>query len=202
MAEEPLATHSKRARRLGAHLVFIDESGLLLTPLVRRSLAPKGETPTLEHQGRHRDKVSLIAALTISPKGRHRGFYFSTLIKDHFESFATAWFVRELLKHLRGPVILVWDRGNNHRGPAIRELQANFPRLILEDLPPYAPDLNPVEQVWSFLKWDRLANFAPLNVNELELAAFEVLDEIRDHQDRLQSFWDGSDLPKPRALAG
>jgi transposase len=182
-------------------LVLIDESGLLLAPLVRRSLAPRGETPTLEHQGRHRDKVSLIAALTLSPKGRHLGLYFSTLIKDHFESIATAWFVRELLKHLRGPVIVVWDRGNNHRGPSIRELQADFPRLILEDLPPYAPDLNPVEQVWSFLKWNRLSNFAPHNVDELELAAFRELHAIRYDQNRLQSFWDGSELPKSRALA-
>jgi transposase len=174
---------------------------MLLTPLVRRTLAPKGETPTLEVQGRHRDKVSLIAALTISPKRRHLGFYFSTLIKDHFESVATAWFVRELLKHLPGHVIVVWDGGNNHEGPAIRELQSDFPRLILETLPPYAPQLNPVEQAWSFLKWNRLSNFAPRDVHELELAAYRELDAIRHDQERLKSFQNGSELPKSRAMA-
>ena len=196
-----MAAHSKRARRLGAHLVFIDESGLLLAPLVRRSLAPKGETPTLEHQGRHRDKVSWIAALTVSPQGRHLGLYFSTLLNGHFESFATAWFLRELLKHLRGPVIVVWDRGNNHRGPAIRQLLADFPRLTLEQLPPYAPQLNPVEQLWSWLKWNRLSNFAPRDTTHLEFTAFQELHEIRYDQHRLRSFWRGSELPRTRALA-
>ena len=182
-------------------MVFIDESGLLLTPLVRRTLAPKGQTPILQHQGRHHHKVSLIAALTLSPQARHLGLYFSTLIDDHFEKVAAAWFLRELLKHLRGPVIVVWDRGNNHRGPEIRQLEAEFPRLTLEPLPPYAPELNPVEQIWTWLKWSRLSNFAPRDTQELDEKAFAELNAIRHDQDRLLSFWRGSDLPQPRALA-
>lgn len=196
-----MAKHPKRARRLGAHIVFIDESGLLLSPLVRRSLAPKGETPVLEHQGRHRDKVSVIAALTVSPKRRRRALYFSTLIKDHFESEATAWFLRRLLRSLRGPVIVVWDRGGNHRGPAIRELLAKNPRLTLEELPTYAPELNPVEQVWNFLKWTELCNFAPNDVVHLEQTAFDKLKSIRYDKERIQTFWDCSELPKSRAMA-
>ena len=196
-----MAAHSKRARRLGAHLVFIDESGVLLAPLVRRTLAPKGQTPILKHRAKQRDKVSLIAALTLSPRNQHLGLYFSTLINDHFESTAVDWFVRELLKHLRGPVIVIWDRGNMHRGLAIRQLQADFPRLTLEFLPPYAPDLNPVEQVWTFLKWHRLSNFAPADTKELEQKAFDELFGVRKNQQRLRSFWEGSDLPWPRALA-
>lgn len=193
--------HSKRARRLGAHLVFIDESGALLCPLLRRTLAPKGETPILEHRAKHRDKVSLIGALTLSPQGRHLGFYFSTLLDDHFEATAVAWFVRQLLQHLRGPVIVVWDRGNMHKGPPLRELQADFPRLQFEFLPAYAPELNPVEQIWTYVKWNRLANFAPRDTTELERRVFEELDPCRADQDRLKSFWLASDLPLPHAMA-
>jgi transposase len=182
-------------------LVFIDESGVLLAPLVRRTLAPKGQTPILTHRAKQRDKVSLIAALTLSPRNQHLGLYFSTLINDHFESTAVDWFVRQLLKHLRGPVIVIWDRGNMHRGPAIHQLQEDFPRLTLEFLPPYAPDLNPVEQVWTFLKWHRLSNFAPADTRELEHKAFDELFGVRKNQNRLRSFWQGSDLPWPRALA-
>jgi transposase len=181
-------------------LVFIDESGALLCPLVRRTMAPKGETPVLNHRAKHRDKVSLIAALTISPQGRHLGFYFSTLPDDHFDSTAVAWFVRQLLQHLRGPVIVVWDRGSMHKGPAIRAVQADFPRLEIELLPAYAPELNPVEQIWTYAKWHKLSNFAPRDTAELEERLFEELDACRHDQNRLESFWRGSELPMPRVM--
>ena len=174
---------------------------MLLAPLVRRTLAPKGQTPILKHRAKHRDKVSLIAALTRSPRKHRLGLYFSTLINDHFEAVAVDWFLRQLLKHLRGPVIVVWDRGNMHRGPEIRQLQADFQRLELEFLPPYAPDLNPVEQVWTYLKWNRLSNFAPLDPKELEQRAFNELQSIRKKHSRLRSFWRGSKLPRTRAIA-
>lgn len=196
-----MAVHQKRARRLGAHLVFIDESGALLTPLVRRTLAPKGQTPILVHPARHRQKVSLIGALTLSPKAQRLGLYFSSLINDSYDSFTVAWFLRELLKHLRGPVIVVWDRGTVHKGPDIRQLLSDFPRLSLELLPPYAPELNPVEQMWGYVKWDRLSNYVPRDTKELEQRLFEEIHMCRHDQDRLRGFWRGSELPLPRALA-
>lgn len=185
-------------------MVFIDESGFLLAPLVRRTLAPQGQTPQLRHrvrhQGRGRDKASTIAALTLSPKNRRLGLYFSTLVNDYFDHVAVAWFVRELLKHLRGPVIVIWDGGPMHRGPDIRQLQQNYPRLILEALPPYAPELNPVECIWTQVKWGRLCNFIAPDSPTLEKYVFKELHNIRTNQERLRSFWRGSDLPPPRAL--
>ena len=73
-------------------------------------------------------------------------------------------FLRGLLRHLRGRVIVIWDGGSNHKGPAIREVLRTFPRLHLERLPGYAPDLNPVEMIWAYLKHGRLANFVPRHV--------------------------------------
>jgi hypothetical protein len=52
-------------------------------------------------------------------------------------------------------------RYTNHKGPLIRELLARYPRLQLEPMPAYAPQLNPVEFIWSYLKYGRLANFVP-----------------------------------------
>lgn len=72
-----------------------------------------------------------------------------------------AEFLRELLRHLRGKVIVIWDNGSMHKGEAIRGVLRDFPRLSLERLPPYAPDLNPVEWLWSYLKYGEMANFAP-----------------------------------------
>jgi transposase len=174
---------------------------MLLAPLVRRTLAPKGQTPVLLHKAKHREKVSFIAALTISPRSQRLGLYFSSLINSSFDSEAVAWFLGQLLRHLRGRVIVVWDRGPMHRGPAVRDLQGKYPRLQLEPLPPYAPDLNPVEQVWNYIKWSRLCNFAPQDSAELDRIAYAELDSVRFDQKRLRSFWAGSDLPQPRALA-
>lgn len=69
-----LAAGKRNATRLGAHLVFLDESGFLLTPSVRRTWAPRGHTPTLRHWQRH-DRVSVLSAVTLSPRRRHCGLY-------------------------------------------------------------------------------------------------------------------------------
>ena len=65
------------------------------------------------------------------------------------------------MKHLRGKVVVVWDGGPNHNGPAMREFLRKNRRLRLERLPAYSPHLNPVEAVWSWLKYGQLANFVP-----------------------------------------
>lgn len=75
MADPRLAAPSKRARRQRATIVFIDQSGFLLNPLVRRSLAPKGQTPILTVRGRHRQKVSVMAALSLSPRRGRFGLW-------------------------------------------------------------------------------------------------------------------------------
>lgn len=200
--EKRLAAHSKRARRQRAHLVFIDECGLMMLPLLRRTLAPRGKTPIFLSPAGHRHKVSMIAALCLSPRGRHLGLYFSSLIDGSYDGFTVAWFLRELLRHLRGRVIVVWDRGQMHRGPEIEQLLEKFPRLTLEQLPAYAPDLNPVEHLWNYLKWQQLPNFAPRDVQHLEQTAFERLHAIRYNNQKLLSFFDAADLPFPtRALA-
>lgn len=175
-----------------------------MSPLVRRTLALKGQTPELLHKIRHtsggRDKVSTIAALTLSPQTQRLGLYFSNLINDNFNHVAVAWFVRQLLKHLRGPVIIVWDRGPMHLGPDVRQLLHDYPRLQFELLPPYAPDLNPVECVWSYLKWGRLSNYAPPDTETLQDNIFTELYDLRTNQEKLRGFWQGSELPMPRAL--
>ena len=141
--------------------MLIDESSLFLNPLVRSTWAPKGQTPVLPSWGGHRDKVSVIAALSVAPTLRRLGLYWLADPKHYVTAETVGKFLRELLKHLRGWVIVVWDGGSNHKGPLIRAFCACHPRLHLERLPAYAPDLNPVEQVWSHLKYGRLPNFVP-----------------------------------------
>jgi hypothetical protein len=150
------------------------------------------------HRGRHRQKVSLIAALTLSPRRRRLGLYFRSLPDQYFNQHAVADFVRHLLRHLRGPVILVWDRWSGHRGVAIRALQAAHPRLELQSLPAYAPVLNPVEHLWSHLKWGELCNFAPQDVADLNATVLPLLRRASHDRHRLRTFWKGAALHLPR----
>jgi putative transposase len=147
VAQGGLAPAQKNARRQKAHLVLIDESGLLLDSLVRRSWALKGQTPVIGGDGGHRKKVSVIGAVSVSPAAHRLGLYFATLPDGYFTAGEVVKFLRDLLQHLRGKVIVVWDRGPNHKGPVVREFLRRNRRLRLELLPAYAPELNPVEQV-------------------------------------------------------
>ena len=178
--------------------MLIDESGFLLNPVVRRTWARRGHTPVLPSWGRHRDKVSVIAALSVAPARRHLGLCFHTDAKHYLDAPAVAGFLRVLLERLRGEVIVIWDGGTNHKGPHIRAVCERFPRLHLEALPAYAPHLNPVEFVWSHLKYGRMANFIPRHVQHLDQVVRSHLLAVGRSSVLLRQLWQGSQLPFPQ----
>jgi putative transposase len=190
-----VAADKKSARRRRAHLVLIDESGVLMSPLVRRTLAPRGKTPILKTRAAHREKVSVTAALTISPRRDRLGLYWQTYPRSFVNAERAADFLRALMRRLQGAVIVVWDGGPMHKGEPIRKLLADFPRLSLERLPPYAPELNPIEYLWSHLKYGRLANFAPDDVFQLDGVLKQHLHQTAQSADLLRSFVEASGLP-------
>jgi len=200
MADPRLASPQKRAKRQRATIVFIDECGVMLGPLVRRTLAPKGRTPKLLVRGRRRQKVSVIAALTLSPIRRRLGLYFRTIVNGSFKGATVAEFLRHLLRHIRGRIILIWDRWSGHRGPDVRAVLADHPRLQIEPLPTYAPQLNPVEHLWSHLKWSQLCNFGPDTAEELNDAIGPALRLTAKQRSILLGCWRGARLPLPRCL--
>jgi putative transposase len=189
-----VAAHQKKSRDLHAALGFTDESGFLLAPLTRRSLARIGQTPLLLHRARHRDKVSAAAALLLSPHTGHIRLFYQTFPNTYVDSELYSFFLHQLLRTTRGQVVLLHDRGNMHRGQPIRELRQQFDRLHLHDLPTYAPEYNPVEYVWNWCKDKRLCNFAPHDVPELEAAACGCLEDARNDQHRLRSFFESTPL--------
>ena len=95
----------------------------------------------------------------------------------------------------------MWDDGSNHRGPLVRAFLRRNKRLTLVRLPAYAPQLNPVEAVWSWQKWGRLANYVPDNPTDRDEWAVESLVERRCDQALLRAVWGRSDLPFPAARA-
>lgn len=187
-----MAPHKKKAAGLGAHLVFADESGFLLIPPLRKTWAPRGRTPTVRHHQRH-ERLSAISGVSVSPKGKRLGLY----IQIHAGSIRqeeACLFLRHLLKHLRGHVVVLWDNLRVHGGEQIRRLCARFPRLRLERFPPYAPELNPDEGVWAALK-GTLANGRPDDAGELAEHLADAAEELANSQTKLWGCITQSDLP-------
>lgn len=169
-----LAPCKKNAARLAAHLVFIDESGFLLIPSVRKTWSPVGQTPIVHHRYRH-DRISAISGIAVSPKRFHCTLY-CQLYEDNIQGEEVVAFLRHLLRQIPGHLIVLLDNGKTHRGDSVKELLIRTSRLHLEPFPPYAPELNPDEGVWNHLK-NTLANGRPDTQTEL----MDVLsEEIRN----------------------
>jgi transposase len=161
----------------------------MLTPTVRRTLAPRGKTPVLKTWDRH-DRISALSAVTISPVRRRLGLYFRLLPDDanaHGED--TVAFLRQLRRHIPGPMTVVWDRSNIHdRSGAVRAYLAEHPEIETEKFPGYAPEANPDEMVWQHAKHGRLANFAPADTAELRSELIGELMRLERRPDLLAAF--------------
>ena len=73
-------------------------------------------------------------------------------------------FLEALLQHISGPLLIVWDRLAAHRSGMVRDfISGRGDRLWVEYLPSYAPELNPVEHIWSYWKQHQLPNVCPKN---------------------------------------
>src|SRR3954468_14356191 len=129
------------------------------------------------------------------------GLYFHTLADGYFSNWYVTAFIEAMLRDLAGRFVVVWDGGPMHQGEPIRALEEQFAdRLSLERLPPWTPMLNPVVPLWSWLKWERLSNFAAHDVSELDRRVVAELGAKRDDQRFLKNFFHASELPIPRTL--
>lgn len=188
-----MAADKKKAARLGAHIVFADESGFQLIPNVVQSWAPQGQTPIVRHRQGKREKISVISGISLSPK-RHRLSLYYLLFLDNIGQEEVCIFLRELLRHLRGPVIVLVDNSSTHQGVPLQNLLDQNPRLHLEHFPAYAPELNPDEGVWALAK-RALANSGPDNVDELMDDIIRSINDIRISPTKLRGCILQSDLP-------
>lgn len=169
----------------------------MLQPLVRRTWAPRGQTPIIRCWDR-RDRLSVIGAITVPPdRQRHR---LSACFRIHPRNIRTAQaaaFLRVLDRHIAGPLIIVQDRLNVHKAAARRwfaQRPPDAPRVMVEWLPPYAPDLNPAEQLWNHGKGVDLANFAPADARDLRSHVRRSLIRQRHRPNLLASFFDHAEL--------
>jgi transposase len=189
--EFPRIVREAFARR--AYLVFLDESGFMLTPTVRRTLAPRGRTPVLDALDR-RDRWSAISGITVSPVAGRPGLYFDLLGHNvHGEDVVA--FLADLHRRL-GPLTVVWDRNQIHsKSKVVRAWLADHPDVVAEDFPGYVPDLNPDEGVWGWAKYGRLANLAADDKDELWGRVIDELVDLKFRPDLLRGFLRQTALP-------
>lgn len=187
-----MAAHQKKADRLGAHLIFIDESGFLLIPNVKRTWAPRGHTPTIRYCFKH-SKISAISALAVSPKQKRIALYLQ-FRKRSFKGRDVKRFLQQLFRQVRGPIIVLWDGGKIHRDGTVRTWLAAHPRLQVEQFPGYAPELNPAEFVWCQAD-SALANSVPEELESLKAMLVATKRRLVHSQELLWSCIYASDLP-------
>ncbi len=152
------------------------------------------------HAGRSylykQDRISAISALAVSPKRKRLALYL-TLRTHNLTGLDIRTFLKHLLRHLRGPVGLLWDRDTLHRRREVKLCITAHPRLQVEAFPAYAPELNPAEYVWA--QADRaLANSAPTDLAQLNGLLRHSVRRIRGSQPLLWSCIYASDLPWAR----
>ena len=179
-----------------AHVVFLDESGFQLTPSVRRTLAPRGQTPVLDCWDR-RDRISAISCLTLSPREGRPGLYFELLpVNRTVHAAEVVAFLKGLRRQLRGPFTVVWDRHGIHsKSRLVQAFLAEHPEVVVEDFPGYIPDLNPDEWVWGSSKYGRLSNLAAWDADELWDHIVEALIDLKFQPGLLKAFIINAGLP-------
>lgn len=170
----------KNAERRRAWLVFEDESGVSQQPVVRRTWAPRGETPILRPVGGNWKRLSVAGALAFRWDGRDVRFFFQTRPGTYCD-VRLITFLRALRRHFREQrAILIWDNLGAHKSQRMKKYLARQRSwLTVERLPAYAPELNPLEQVWGNVKTRDLANVCAPDLGTLRRPLHRGFGRIR-----------------------
>jgi transposase len=164
----------KNAVRKGQTVVFMDEAGFRLLPGLVHTYAPRGQTPILDVPF-SRDHLSVMGALTLDGM-------LLTWAQDHsVKGPDVVRFLKHVLAKIEGNILLIWDNLPAHRGHAVKAFLASeaAKRLTLKALPSYAPELNPEEGVWRFLKYVELKNVCCHRLTELRLEVRRAIERLR-----------------------
>ena len=136
----------RRAKRLGAKIFFLDEAGFQSDPPLARTYGLKGETPVVVTSGQ-RQSLNVISAVNA------RGQFWAATYTGKLDAEAFVAFLKNFMDSRTGKVFLVVDGHPAHKANVVKAyLKSLQGRLELHFLPPYAPDLNPDEFVWSYMK--------------------------------------------------
>ena len=189
MEEEALADAKKNCARQRRTIIFIDKSGISERPHRVRTWAPRGQTPILQCSFTW-NQLPAVAGVTFW------SIYFK-LVKGSIRAPEVIAFLTNLRRHLAGrKLLIIWDRLQAHRSRLVRDwVEAQGGEVQLEFLPPYAPELNPVEYLWAHWKQHELPNFCPKDFAELSAFARAKLRRTQRRKTLVAAFWKQAELP-------
>jgi transposase len=173
-----MAFLKKGALKEGRTIVFCDQSGFYLLPMVVRTYAPVGKTPILrEHLTR--DHLSAMSGITLEGK------LYMLEQEKAFKGEDVVRFLKHLMRQIEGKLLVIWDGSPIHRGQAVKGFLSSgaAARLHLEQLPGYAPDLNPDEGIWKHLKCVELKNLCCQSLAELKVELGKAKERLRHKRD-------------------
>lgn len=163
-----------------------------LLPCTARTYALRGKTPLIECDAKNKPYVSVSGVIT--PEGKS---YFEVREQEGFKQKGLTRFLDNARKSMRKNLLLVWDNAPSHKSETIKEYlsaqdQQN-PRIWMANIPPYSPELNPIEQVWAYLK-KKLANQFFKTTKELKIAVVKELDKIKKDKKLIKNFFRNKQL--------
>ena len=166
-----------------------------MNPCLKATWAPVGHTPVVPFRNRHHKKVSALGALALTAASGAMELLIDWYPGSYVRGAQAAAFVQRLLRQIpASPIDLVWDNLQAHKSPLVSQLAKDHPRLRIHYLPPYAPDLNPVEPLWSMTKHHRMANHAIDTLEELEATARRHVDAVAAQRHLLEACFKAAGL--------
>jgi len=179
----------QKARLLGLDLIFVDESGFYLLPSVVKTYAPRGHTPILQEWQTH-DHLSVMGALTLEGK------VYSMVREECLNGLNTIEFLVHLIRQGGDRLLVIWDNSPIHRRAEVKAFLAQpaYRHILVEAVPFYAPDLNPVEWLWQHVKDVELSNLTCLDLEQLHMELHLALGRTRQRSELLHSFFEAAGL--------
>jgi transposase len=178
----------EKARRERRALVFVDESGFYLLPGVVKTYAPEGRTPIVD-EWQTRDHLSVMGGVT------SQGKVYSLVRPTSLNGLHTIEFLVHLGRLGADRLLVIWDGSPIHRRAEVKAFIAEAGDAIhVEPLPPYAPDLNPVEWLWRQMKEVELRNMTCMDLEQLHMELHLALGRVRQKPVLVGSFFEGAGL--------
>lgn len=152
-----------------------------------RTWAPRGQTPIIQQSFTWK-QMSAIAGLS------WWRFYFR-FFPGAIRSEQVIEFLGALMKQIGKPLLVIWDGVGMHKSRKVRNwLEAQVGRMTVAFLPPYAPELNPVEAIWAYLKKHEIANLCPTHLAEVSAYARGRLKSMQRRPRLIRAFWQQAEL--------
>ena len=178
----------KKKVEAGETIVWADEVGFSMKPVLGSTWARTGQTPVIFAKTEWK-KLSTIGGITSIGRFLQQTHEGSIKADDVVADLA------HLLRHIDGSVTVVFDNARIHRAKVVQAFLKANPRLSIVYLPPYTPEFNPVEQVWAYVKRHLLANCCPTTVQELKALLRSAWQNVRYRRLPAKLLGDAEEFP-------